>query len=385
MISFWTLAIAMLGFVLWQVSLPLMQRADEGQSWTNALVVSIHRREWGDIDREFLSGRITKEEHARRRLALENRILGDTAYTPIPGRGTRIVPVVLLAVLIPVTACALYVKLGNPAALTLNDPPAAERGARPPPIDIMVARLAYRLTDHAPDPADAKNWAILGRSYSVLDRPSDAVAAFQQAVALDPSNAALRADFADALASAKIQGNAQGNANADARAADQIDAALLLDPDDPKALSLAAITAFNRHSYHAAIDYWQRLRARLASDSPISIDAGKRIQDAIALSSVTVMVSFENDSNLPPLPGEVIVTARAADGEVLAARRVSANSLPAKVVLDDTLAPRPSAALSLHANVSVEARIEGSHAAGAVDVAPALQNRSAHVVISGAR
>lgn len=62
----------------------------------------------------------------------------------------------------------------------------------------MVERLAQRLKTQPNDPA---GWARLARSYKVLGRFDDARAAYAQAMAQDPKNAELKADYADLLAS----------------------------------------------------------------------------------------------------------------------------------------------------------------------------------------
>lgn len=381
MISFCAIAATMVIAALLCVSVPLLRRPDKSEPGTSALVVSMHRKEWVAAERDFLSGRATKEEHAIRRRELERRIFADTARSSTrpanSNTATRNLPVALLAVLIPALACALYSRLGDPGALTLNDPPDERRVERPVSVELMVARLAYRLTDHAPNPLDASSWAILARSYSVLERPTDAVAAYQQAVALDPGNASLRADFADALATAN-------NGGINAAAAGQIKAALSLDPDNTEALGLAATAAFDTHAYSTAIHYWEQQQSTLAADSPVAIQAHKNADHAIALSAVTANVSFDPAIDKPILPdATVIVTARSASGETLAERRITAGDLPAKVVLDDTLAPQPGAAMSANAVVTVEARLDHSATSGMVKVAPAQQNRSVNVVIGG--
>ncbi|WP_283780810.1 tetratricopeptide repeat protein [Ralstonia sp. 25mfcol4.1] len=121
----------------------------------------------------------------------------------------------------------------------------------------MVDQLARRLKAQ---PQDAEGWAMLARSYTVLERFDDAAAAYAKAVALAPDVAALRADYADVLAS--LDGGSLKGA-----AMTQIRAALSADPDDPKSLALAASAASERGDTAAAIDYWQHLYRLLPPDS----------------------------------------------------------------------------------------------------------------------
>ncbi|GIX15952.1 MAG: hypothetical protein KatS3mg119_0138 [Rhodothalassiaceae bacterium] len=73
------------------------------------------------------------------------------------------------------------------AAMRAGDPGAAIAG--------MVERLRARLAE---DPDDAEGWAMLARSYEVLGRPADALAALERLGALvsGPARAAVEADIA---------------------------------------------------------------------------------------------------------------------------------------------------------------------------------------------
>lgn len=166
-----------------------------------------------------------------------------------------------LCIALPPAAVMLYLHLGNPAAAMYASTSHALSGDAHTPditqIDAMVDQLARRLQA---SPDDATGWAMLARSYTVLERFDDAAAAYARAVALAPDVAALRADYADVLASVN-GGSLEGPAMA------QIDAALVADPDDPKALALAASAAAERGDARAAIGYWEHLYRLLPPDS----------------------------------------------------------------------------------------------------------------------
>ncbi len=166
-----------------------------------------------------------------------------------------------LCVMLPPTAAMLYLHLGNPAAVMQADDAHSLSGDAHTPeiaqIESMVDQLARRLQAQ---PQDADGWAMLARSYTVLERFDDAAAAYARAVALAPDVAALRADYADVLAS--LDGGSLEGA-----AMEQIRAALAADPDDPKSLALAASAAAQRGDARSAIDYWQHLYRLLPPDS----------------------------------------------------------------------------------------------------------------------
>lgn len=195
---------------------------------------------------------------------------------PIPASASRLGTWIIAVSLgtIPLAAMLIYLHLGRPemTVAAWRDTTVAAGDASHPvdatQIEAMVARLAMRLRD-APD--DAGGWYMLARSYGALERFDDAAAAYARAVALVPDAAALRADYADALASAS-GGSLEGAPLA------QVTHALALDPDEPKALALAGTAAAERGDLRAAVGYWQRLYRLLPADS----ETAKRVAANLA-------------------------------------------------------------------------------------------------------
>lgn len=263
MITFWIIAAVMLITALLCAVVPLMQRESAtGAPRARALSVSLYRQELADADADLRTGALSPGQYASMRTDIEERVLADTAASPslslslarrsTAGLATRAPTCAVLIALLPSAACMLYLKLGEPAALKLNNSLDDSLGVlhdmSSMSVEMMVSQLAFRLRDHPPDARDATAWATLARSYTVLERPTDAVAAYAKAVALDPGDASLRADFADAIASAD-DGRLAG------RASEEIAAALAIDAADPKALALAASAAFDARDYARAIGY----------------------------------------------------------------------------------------------------------------------------------
>ena len=166
-----------------------------------------------------------------------------------------------LCVVLPPAAAMIYLHLGNPAAVIQGDDSHSLSGDAHTPtiaqIETMVDQLARRLQAK---PDDAQGWAMLARSYTVMERFDDAAAAYGKAVALEPAVASLRSDYADVLASIN-EGSLQGPALV------QIRAALAADPDDPKGLALAASAAAQRGDAAEATRYWEHLLKLLPADS----------------------------------------------------------------------------------------------------------------------
>jgi cytochrome c-type biogenesis protein CcmH len=360
MITFWIVAAAMLIAAILCAVVPLMQReAAANAPKSRALNVSLYRHELADADNDRLAGTLSDEQHAALRAEIEQRVLADTHTPaalslthPLPQRtATCAATSALLIALFPAAACTLYLTLGQPAALDLDDSLGASHDMSSASVEMMVSRLAFRLKSRVPDLRDATSWATLARSYAVLERPSDAAAAYARAVTLAPGDAQLRADFADTLASAN-------EGRLDGRASDEIAAALAIEPSNPKALALAATAAFEAGRLAPAIAFWRRLIATLDATSPIAVQARKNIDDALSMSAVTVTLQFADGTH--PTPGATVILSAHAQGAtntLLAERHLPASDLPATVVLDDSFAINPADTLSAYPQVSVEARV----------------------------
>jgi cytochrome c-type biogenesis protein CcmH len=261
-------------------------------------------------------------------------------------------------------------------------------GARPgeaaPPVSVadvedMVARLSERLQKN---PDDAKGWALLGRSYYVMQRMDEAVAAYAKAVAKIDDDADLYADYADALAMS------QGR-DLRGKPMELVDRALAINPSQPKALAMAGTEAFQRKDYPAAIALWERLLPMLPADSDLAKSitdgiaearelggaksaqkstgsekpAAKAAQKAASVGSVSGQVSLSPALASKANASETLfIVARAVNGPriPLAVLRRRVSDLPLEFTLDDTLAMSPELKLSGAAEVIVSARISKS-------------------------
>ncbi|RQH03636.1 c-type cytochrome biogenesis protein CcmI [Paraburkholderia dinghuensis] len=265
MIAFFTIAAAMTIAAVLCVLAPLLRRTPTTRASGTArtLAVAVFRANLAEVERDVSAGLLAKEHRADARLELERQLVDDTRLQPaaaVPesgGRGAfwRAGIAALMLAVLPAAALGLYLQLGNPVAIPLLAGDgiglADDHAMFESTPEIMVTRLAVRLER---EPGNADGWVLLGRSYAVLARYDDAIAAYRRALALVPDQAQWLADLADIEATA-----AGGDLNGAARA--HIEAALTADPGNPKALALAGSAAFDRRDYTAAIDYWQRLAA----------------------------------------------------------------------------------------------------------------------------
>ncbi len=180
---------------------------------------------------------------------LERRIV-ELVLTPPPPRAPgRLLAACLGAALL--LAAAGYAWKGNPAALNPAPPPDRT--------EEMVQRLATRLQAQPLDPA---GWAMLGRSYAVLGRMDEAVAAYRKALEQDGKNADLLADFAD------VRATGQGG-SLEGEPAELLAQALAINPDAPKALALAGTRALRAGDKAQARAHWERLLKAAPEGHPL--------------------------------------------------------------------------------------------------------------------
>ena len=337
----------------------------------NATNISIYRDQLRELDADLAAGTLAREQHEEARREIERRMLEDVE----PGRDTARVQgtgreaAVAVGIGMPLVAALLYIAIGTPQALSPR--PAIEgQGVTAEQIEGMVERLAARLKE---SPEDSKGWAMLGRSYAVLERFPEAAKAYENAIKRSAPDAQLLADYADVLAMAQGR-NLSG-------APEKIVAqALQVDPDNLKALALAGTIAFQKHDFESAIAVWERALRNVPAES----DTAESIRDSIAdaqklaggpapapppaKSSVTpgaqdfvsgrVSVAAALAAKVAP-DDIVFIFARPAEGPrmPLAVMRKRVRDLPTEFKLDDSMAMTPAAKLSSRDSVIVGARI----------------------------
>ncbi|MBI5706385.1 MAG: c-type cytochrome biogenesis protein CcmI, partial [Armatimonadetes bacterium] len=280
--TLWMLFAAMLVMALLFVLPPLLRQARTRGPNQDEINVVVHRKRLTELEADLASGSLNEAQFAQAREDLERELLheladaADTATThaaPSTGR----VSAVIVAIAIPLLALGLYYKLGSWRALEVGTagssvpvqeiadsgmsnatPDAAMSNNNMPPVDEMVKRLEQKLQK---EPNDATGWLMLGRSYVYLNRYTDAVRAYAQAETLtQPPDAQLYAEYAEAMALA----NGDSLAGAPERL---LENALALQPDNPNALWLAGMSAFQKADYPTAISSWEILQKSAPPDS----------------------------------------------------------------------------------------------------------------------
>ena len=129
----------------------------------------------------------------------------------------------------------------------------------------IKAKLHAQLKRH---PTDAQGWYLLGRLYFNDGEYAPAIAALNHANTLKPNNSETELTLAEALTLSQQQPS---------RAQQLLDDLLKREPENPGALNLNALIAYQNHHYQRAIDLWQHLWEQIPPNS----ETAKALQSAI--------------------------------------------------------------------------------------------------------
>lgn len=259
---FWVIAaILTLGASL-AVLLPLAGGA-KGVSSSGDHDLEVYRDQLSELDRDAARGLIQPAEATEARAEIARRILRlDSGSAGKPSASQASVTAKLVATMavlvVPLVSWGLYAKIGSP---DLPSQPLSERLAKNPAdssVDELVARAEAHL---AANPSDGRGWDVLAPVYLRMQRFSDAVAAYRNAIRLDGDSAVRQAGLGEAIA-----GAAGGIVSADAQEA--FEAAQKLDPANAKASFYLAVALAQEGRIKEAIAAWQAMLGKLPPDSP---------------------------------------------------------------------------------------------------------------------
>ncbi|MDM0076197.1 c-type cytochrome biogenesis protein CcmI [Variovorax sp. J2P1-59] len=374
MTALWLAAVALLVLALLFVVPPLLRASAARPLAQGDTVRRLHADQLARIEKDFESHALSAQDRAQAIDELQRQVL-DEASPSAPRTGLASRPWMgwgvagILSVGLPATALLLYLQVGNPMAAASQMLAAERSGSHEGEgveVESMIGRLAARLRTQ---PDDVEGWIVLARSYEYLQRYDDAVVAYQKAMALAPNQPQLLADYADALASAR-----DGDLGGPAQAA--IDAALAIDPDHPKALALAGMAAFKRGDLPQARQRWEHVLALLPPDSEAARKIGANLAELGATKQPaaprvveaarqrvagTVSVAAALREKTSPQDTVFVLARSAATGRMpVAVLRLQVKDLPARFVLDDSLAMSPEFPISRFDAVTIEVRVTRS-------------------------
>ena len=291
MILFWVICALLIVIALAFVLPPALQRSEEASAVSDderkQANIAIYRDQLSELDADLRNGIVAEDQYAQDRDEIERRLLEDTATTskktavavPISARNTAY----LLGFGLPLIAVVFYLGIGEPDRITnpapVGAPPSAAAEAPPErtqeQIEANVGKLAKRLESN---PNDAQGWTMLARSYSSMEKYSEAANAYAKATELNAKDADLWAEYAFAT------GMAEGK-SLEGKPTELINRALKLDPENAKALQLAGSAAFQAKDYKKAIDYWQRVLKKVPPGSEVAETINARINEAKTLAA----------------------------------------------------------------------------------------------------
>ncbi|MEH6565506.1 MAG: c-type cytochrome biogenesis protein CcmI [Halopseudomonas sp.] len=368
MIDFWlstaSLVLVAVVIVVW----PLWRRRGNERVDRTALNVALYEERVAELKAQQQAGDLSEAQalgaqQEASRLLLEDTAAADAARAPL----TRRVAVVLVvaALALPLAVVGLYQWWGNPEGLALyremQDTPQVSS------LEALIDRTE-RVVEVQPTNGEA--WYMLGRAYMSAQRPADAVQAFGNSL----NQIGEAPEVLAQLAQARYFAN--GN-QLDPEAVAALDKTLELQPNNPTALGLLGIAAFEAGDYAGSIGYWERLlqstepgsqgaqaiqggidraRERLAANGqqPAKVVQGPEIKLRVSVapalqaqldpdSSVFV---FARDPAGPPMP--------------LIAKRLTLSQLPLEITLSQADAMLPGVSLTPEQSLQLVARVSPS-------------------------
>ena len=188
---------------------------------------------------------------------------GAAETTPKSPRGGRIALGAAAAIALAAGGVAVWRNREVP-------PVAAPAPAEQASVDEVITKLEARLKAN---PQDAEGWRMLGWSYYQTERYAEAATAMKRATVLDPKNPEYFSMLGEALVLASKDGD---GVPVDAAAA--FDAALALDPKEPRARYFRAVRLDLDGKHQAALDEWFALLKDSPADAPWVADVREVIE-----------------------------------------------------------------------------------------------------------
>lgn len=409
MIVFFLLGLVLVGVSLWFLLRPLLRDNNATSGPDSTAVLAMFREKLAELEAEKNSGAITPEVYDQSKRETERQLLEAVTAPPVTPKGPRRALGMALAVaaLLLVVPVGMYLWKGSPDALLPGG--IAESGAQAsagnaegaqagntkakPLTSGQVEKMIQTLADNLKkNPGDAPGWTMLARAYAYEHQYPDAVKAFTRAIALNPRDARLLSDTADAMAMSAGQ-------KLDGEPMKLIERALQIDPTEIKALALAGTYAFEHKDYAQAVQYWDRAVKAAPNDPEFAQGLKASLEEARQLAggkagAVPPMLAAASPQDTSPgvasaatkpvanpaaavhgrvtlsasltgkaRPGDtVFVFAKAVNGPKmpLALMRRQVKDLPFEFSLDDSMAMMPELTLSKYAPVVISARVSRS-------------------------
>lgn len=392
---FWTVSLFWIAAVVFVVVamilvLPglLRGRTATGKTARREINIAVYRDQLKELEADRGNGMISEDQFQTAKLELEARLADDalTADTaPEPESVSSRKLGYALAGILPVAAFGLYFWLGSPAALIEigNGSADAQATAEAVPGQHDFMQMIQQVEEKTrTNPDDGEAWAMLAKTYTVMERWPEALQAYEKAATLLPQDASVLSGLAEAVA-------ILNNRVLAGRPMELVAKALELDPNDIKGLELSGIHAYQQQNFAQAAFFFKRLHQQLPPETPYAQDILAAQQEAERLVQ-TGLTGLDDLANPPPVADSqpaagqpativgsvdiapelksrlsakdtVFLFARpGARGAPVAAIRSNVGSLPLEFNLNDSMAMNPGNVLSSHKEVMLVARVSKS-------------------------
>jgi cytochrome c-type biogenesis protein CcmH len=198
-------------------------------------------------------------------------------------------------VILAIAAALIAFRSDNPdtgvVAAPTNTPSAAQAGELDD-VGTMISKLAERLKT---DTTDGEGFRMLGWSYVNTGRPDEAVIAYSTAVKLLPGRADVHAGYGEAIVAV-----AKDAVTPDAKT--QFDAAIKIDPKEPRARFFLALHKAQNGKENEALAEWIALSNESPADLPWQSDLQQRAAKLAAKIGTNIDGKFKKAAAAPAAP-----------------------------------------------------------------------------------
>ena len=388
MMTLWVIIAAMLLLAIIIILWPLA--AYKGSESSHPVVsqkqenIDIFQERLAELENEQVQGNLDESSFLHLKTELEKTLLGDVQEEVLANK--KVVEVSSMqwlvmggvASLFVIASLLTYQSLGASEQyqqyLAMADEPVPVQQASnntAPDFASAVSALKAKLAEN---PEDIENWFLLANSYMAMGDYQQAAAVYKKMSGIigedNPGYASVKAAYAQTLfqlSGEKMTPEVQQG----------IDEALRVDPEEPTALILQGLHAYQQGLYTQAIGLWEKAKIKGGKAQverfiePAIIEARKQMGELtpvadkpLAQSVVTSVASITVKLDISPTfkaklsPEErIFVFAKAKMPMPLAAERLQVKDLPVTLILDDTKAAMPTAKLSSAEFVDITARV----------------------------
>jgi len=411
MTSFWVISGIFVVTALLFIIPTLLRNRDTQLEYIehDAVNITVYRDQIAELDNDLENDILTQEQYNKSKQELQQRMLQDVSEREkmIIKKNKKIHNIAIstfIALTLPLAAVFLYLviedtrKLLPQAQLTnatqMNRESGSDSPTRHDNFSSVLENLIARLEKN---PEDIEGWVMLGRTYAIMERYTEASNTYSKLAELIPNNPQILSDYADVLAM-KNQGSLAG------KPAELIYEALRIDPQYPKALALAGTIEFEQEKFEQAAAHWEKLLEVIPADSQLANSVKTSIAEARLLASGgkgittqqqakatnsqqeinTQPEKMTSDAPVTTAPASLSVSGQVTISQELASKasandtlfiyartksgpkmplailRLKASDLPATFKLTDDMAMTPTMKMSSFPEVVIEARISKS-------------------------